>query len=66
MVRHTKTTVKAPISLEVEAFFIFTFASYLTHRRTNTFALIFKDLYFYYKSIVILHFGFIILIIPEE
>lgn len=30
MVRHTKTTVKAPISLEVEAFFIFTFASYLT------------------------------------
>ena len=66
MVRHTKTTVKAPISLEVEAFFIFTFASYLTHWRTNTFALIFNDLYFYYKSIVILHFGFIILIIPEE
>ena len=52
--------------VEVEAFFIFTFTSYLTHRRTNTFALIFNDLYFYYKSIVILHFGFIILIIPEE
>ena len=40
MVRHTRTTVKAPISLEVEAFFIFTFASYLTHWRANTFALI--------------------------
>ena len=66
MVRHTKTTVKAPISLEVEAFFIFTFASYLTHWRTNTFALIFNDLYFYYKSIVVLHFGFIVLIIPEK
>lgn len=66
MVRHTRTTVKAPISLEVEAFFIFTFTTYLTHRKTKTFALIFKDLYFYYKSIVILHFGFIILIIPEE
>lgn len=66
MVRHTGTTVKAPISLEVEALFIFTFTSYLTLRTTNTFALIFNDLYFYYKSIVILHFGFIILIIPEE
>lgn len=66
MVRHTKTTVKAPISLEVEAFFIFTFTSYLTLRRTNTFALISNDLYFYYKSIVVLHFGFIVLIIPEE
>lgn len=66
MVRHTRTTVKAPISFEVEALFIFTFTSYLTLRTTNTFALIFNDLYFYYKSIVILHFGFIILIIPEE
>lgn len=66
MVRHTRTTVKAPISLEVETLFIFTFTSYLTLRTTNTFALIFNDLYFYYKSIVILHFGFIILIIPEE
>lgn len=66
MVRHTRTTVKAPISLEVEALFIFTFTSYLTLRTTNTFVLIFNDLYFYYKSIVILHFGFIILIIPEE
>lgn len=66
MVRHTRTTVKAPISLEVEALFIFTFTSYLTLRTTNNFALIFNDLYFYYKSIVILHFGFIILIIPEE
>lgn len=66
MVRHTRTTVKAPISLEVEALFIFTFTSYLTLITTNTFALIFNDLYFYYKSIVILHFGFIILIIPEE
>lgn len=66
MVRHTRTTVKAPISLEVDALFIFTFTSYLTLRTTNTFALIFNDLYFYYKSIVILHFGFIILIIPEE
>lgn len=66
MVRHTRTTVKAPISLEVEALFIFTFTSYLTLRTTNTFALIFNNLYFYYKSIVILHFGFIILIIPEE
>lgn len=66
MVRHTRTTVKAPISLEVEALFIFTFTFYLTLRTTNTFALIFNDLYFYYKSIVILHFGFIILIIPEE
>ena len=66
MVRHTRTTVKAPISLEVEALFIFTFTSYLTLRTTNTFALIFNDLCFYYKSIVILHFGFIILIIPEE
>lgn len=60
------TTVKAPISLEVEAFFIFTFTSYLALRTTKTFALIFNNLYFYYKSIVILHFGFIILIIPEE
>ena len=66
MVRHTKTTVKASTSNEIGAFFIFTFTSYLTFRITKTFALIFNDLYFYYKSIVVLHFGFIVLIIPEE
>ena len=45
---------------------IFTFTSYLTHWRINTFALIFNDLYFHYKSNIILYFCFIILIIPEK
>nr|DAO39606.1 MAG TPA: hypothetical protein [Bacteriophage sp.] len=37
MVRHTRTTVKAPISLEVEAFFIFYIYFLSTHKNNKYF-----------------------------